>query len=92
MAHGPRPRHQRSVGRHLVVLGALRPAAIRQASIVSSSKSSSMIDLPSSMIPAIPSQCLPRTFSSRLSKTLVEAFHLTLRFREVRFEGLAQWG
>ena len=34
-----------------------------------SSKSSSMIDLPSSMMPAIPSQCLPRTFSSRLSNT-----------------------
>src|ERR1700722_1931212 len=28
-----------------------------------------MIDFPSSMIPAMPSQCLPRTFSSRLSNT-----------------------
>ena len=51
-----------------------------------SSKSSSMIDLPSSMIPAMPSQCLPRTFSSRLANDLFQTCDLALRLLEVGLE------
>ena len=43
------------------------------------------------MIPAIPSQCLPRAFSSRPLEHLFQTLNLALGLLEVRFERLAQF-
>ena len=58
----------------------------------SSSKSSSMIDLPSSMMPAMPSQCLPADLLVQSSRTPVRAARLPCGLFEVRFERLPQLG
>jgi hypothetical protein len=49
-----------------------------------------MMDFPSSTIPAMPSQCLPRTFSSRLANTCSQAFDLSARFLQVGLERCAE--
>jgi hypothetical protein len=75
-------------------LRALRSAsvapAIRQASIVASSKSSSITALPSSIMPAMPSQCLPRTALVEACEDLRQSIHLSARFLQVCFERLPQ--
>ena len=54
------------------------------------SASSLRTSAPSSMIPAIPEQCLPRVLGLEQIENLLEASDLVLRFRPVALDCLAQ--
>ena len=92
VTHGPwptRPACRRPPSRSARLAGPRRSG--RRPSW-SSSKSSSMIDLPSSMMPAMPSQCFPRTFSSRLSNTCSRRSIWPCVSSRCALEGLPQLG
>ena len=91
VTHGPRPRHQRAVGRHLVVLGTLtrrNQAGVHRVSVeVLFHDRLAFFDDARDPVAVLAAHLLIEALED-----LFQAFDLTLRFREMRFEGLAQCG